>query len=114
MAKNFWLGVKNALFFLFPVSSALIDELDAFKKSAEDLINVQKRYIVEMDKNYRNVIAMLRYVCRSSAAHIKQGKPIEEALKILELAGQVKDVNEVSSMLEVGEAVRKSLGENNG
>jgi hypothetical protein len=110
--KNFFLWIKKVLWGdMFPISSSFLDDLENFKKSAEDLINVQKRYIIETEKNHKNMIAMLRYVCRSSASHIKQGKPIDEALKILELAGEVKNVDEVSSMLEVEEAVRKSLEE---
>jgi hypothetical protein len=104
MFKNFLVNIKNSL---FPVSSALIEEINAYRKSANDLINVQKRYIVETEKNYKNMIAMLRYVCRSSAAHIREGKPIDEALKILDLAGEVKNVDEVSAMLEVEEVVKK-------
>ena len=110
MFKNFLTNIKNSL---FPISSALIEEVDAYRKSANDLINVQQRYIVETEKCHKNMIAMLRYVCRSSAAHIRQGKPIDEALKILDLAGEVKNVDEVSSMLEVEEAVKKALGEKN-
>jgi hypothetical protein len=113
--KNFFLWIKEVLWnVMFPISSSFLNDLENFKKSANDLINVQKRYIIETEKNHKNMISMLRYVCRSSAGHIRQRKPIDEALKILDLAGEVNNVNEVSSMLEVEEAVKKFLeGKNN-
>jgi len=77
----------------------------------EVIINGEKQLELStsLQKTHQKTIAVLKFACRKCASLLRENAPIGDVLNILDSMGGVKNTNEIFAMLEVEEAVSKSV-----